>query len=70
MISKRPGGELASRPLHFIWLADCSGSMSIDGKIQASIVKSSPPCRYITTRLRAAESRHKCRASGRTYLND
>lgn len=31
----RPGGELAARPLHFIWLADCSGSMSVDGKIQA-----------------------------------
>ncbi len=25
---KRPGGELSSRPLHFIWIADCSGSMS------------------------------------------
>ena len=25
---KRPGGELASRPLHFIWVVDCSGSMS------------------------------------------
>ncbi len=24
---KRPGGELASRPLHFIWVVDCSGSM-------------------------------------------
>lgn len=23
----RPGGELAARPLHFIWLVDCSGSM-------------------------------------------
>ncbi|MFP4344469.1 MAG: vWA domain-containing protein [Anaerolineales bacterium] len=32
---KRPGGELASRPLHFIWIADCSGSMSQEGKIQA-----------------------------------
>jgi uncharacterized protein YegL len=32
---KRPGGELATRPLHFIWLCDCSGSMSVDGKIQA-----------------------------------
>jgi uncharacterized protein YegL len=31
----RPGGALATRPLHFIWLADCSGSMSQDGKIQA-----------------------------------
>jgi uncharacterized protein YegL len=24
----RPGRELATRPLHFIWLADCSSSMS------------------------------------------
>jgi len=32
---KRPGGELASRPLHFIWIADCSGSMGIDGKMEA-----------------------------------
>lgn len=24
---RRPGGELAARPLHFIWIADCSGSM-------------------------------------------
>jgi len=23
-----PGGELATRPLHFIWICDCSGSMS------------------------------------------
>lgn len=35
MISKRPGGELATRPLHFIWICDCSGSMSIDAKIQS-----------------------------------
>ncbi len=34
-MSKRPGGELATRPLHFIWIADCSGSMTTDGKIQA-----------------------------------
>jgi uncharacterized protein YegL len=34
-MKKRPGGEMGARPLHFIWLADCSGSMSIDGKIQA-----------------------------------
>lgn len=32
---KRPGGELATRPLHFIWICDCSGSMSTDGKIQS-----------------------------------
>jgi uncharacterized protein YegL len=32
---KRPGGELTTRPLHFVFMADCSGSMSIDGKIQS-----------------------------------
>ena len=32
---RRPGGRMASRPLHFIWLADASGSMRVDGKIQA-----------------------------------
>ena len=32
---KRPGGELATRPLHFIWMCDVSGSMSVEGKIQA-----------------------------------
>ncbi len=26
-VMKRPGGELASRPLHFFWIVDCSGSM-------------------------------------------
>ena len=34
-MKKRPGGELATRPLHFIWIADCSGSMYDKGKIQA-----------------------------------
>ena len=34
-MSRRPGGELASRPLHFIWICDCSGSMQEDGKIQS-----------------------------------
>lgn len=34
-MAKLPGGPLASRPLHFFWIADCSGSMSIEGKIQA-----------------------------------
>ncbi len=33
-MSKRPGGEIASRPLQFIWVADCSGSMKGE-KIQA-----------------------------------
>ena len=34
-MTMRPGGELSTRPLHFIWIADCSGSMAIDGKIQS-----------------------------------
>lgn len=35
MAPRRPGGRVASRPLHFIWLTDGSGSMRLDGKIQA-----------------------------------
>lgn len=35
MMKRRPGGVLATRPLHFIWVADCSGSMKVEGKIQA-----------------------------------
>lgn len=31
----RPGGEYAGRPLHIIWLLDCSGSMAEGGKIEA-----------------------------------
>lgn len=31
----RPGGRIARRPLHFFFLVDCSGSMNLDGKIQA-----------------------------------
>lgn len=34
-MSTRPGGAFSTRPLHFIWITDCSGSMSSDGKIQA-----------------------------------
>lgn len=34
-MAERPGSELATRPLHFILLADCSGSMATDGKMQA-----------------------------------
>jgi uncharacterized protein YegL len=33
-MNKLPGEALAKRPLHFIWIADCSGSMGQDGKIQ------------------------------------
>lgn len=34
-ITKRPGGELATRPLHFILICDCSGSMAGGGRIQS-----------------------------------
>ncbi len=34
-MAQRPGSVLARRPLHFVVLADCSGSMAADGKIQA-----------------------------------
>ncbi|HEY7838153.1 MAG TPA: hypothetical protein VIC54_06110 [Terriglobales bacterium] len=34
-MARRPGGELASRPLHFFWICDCSGSLQADGKIQS-----------------------------------
>lgn len=33
---KMPGaGRLSARPLHFIWILDCSGSMKANGKIEA-----------------------------------
>jgi len=31
-----PGGPIATRPLHFISILDCSGSMNEDGRIQAT----------------------------------
>lgn len=34
-MANRPGGAIMTRPMHFIWIADCSGSMAQDGKIQA-----------------------------------
>jgi uncharacterized protein YegL len=34
-MAQRPGGDYASRPLHMIWLLDCSGSMGEGGKIEA-----------------------------------
>ena len=30
---QRPGAALANRPLHFFYLCDCSGSMSVEGKM-------------------------------------
>ena len=34
-MANRPGGELAARPILFQWIVDCSGSMSINGKMEA-----------------------------------
>ncbi|MDW3220366.1 MAG: hypothetical protein R8F63_17290 [Acidimicrobiales bacterium] len=34
-MADRPGAQLATRPLHFFILADCSGSMAADGKMHA-----------------------------------
>src|SRR5271163_3056323 len=53
---RRPGGPLASRPLHFIWLADSSGSMRTGGKMAAlnKAVRESIP--YM--RLAARENPH------------
>lgn len=34
-MAERPGSALARRPLHFFVVADCSGSMAADGKMQA-----------------------------------
>ncbi|MCX5977600.1 MAG: VWA domain-containing protein [Coprothermobacterota bacterium] len=33
--TSRPGGPIAARELHFIWICDCSGSMDENGKIQS-----------------------------------
>lgn len=32
---RRPATTLTTRPLHFFWICDCSGSMSLNGKIQS-----------------------------------
>ena len=34
-MTERPGSRLAARPLHFFIVADCSGSMAADGKMQS-----------------------------------
>ncbi len=46
-VMKRPGGALASRPLHFIWIVDCSGSMSGEkiGTVNNAIQEAIPEMR-------------------------
>lgn len=48
-MSNRPGGELAARPLHFIWIVDCSGSMSGDKieSLNTAIKESIPSMRKV-----------------------
>jgi uncharacterized protein YegL len=46
----RLGGPLEARPLHFVWLLDCSGSMRLDGRIQAlntAVVETLPLMREV-----------------------
>ncbi|MCC8045064.1 MAG: VWA domain-containing protein [Clostridiales bacterium] len=52
---RRPGGELASRPLHFIWAVDCSGSMDGEkiGTVNYAIQSVLPEMRQV-----AAENPH------------
>lgn len=63
---KRPGGELASRPLHFFWVVDCSGSMygekigTVNHAIQSTIpemvdaAKDNPNAQLLVRTLKCA----------------
>ncbi len=59
-MSKLPGGALASLDfLHFVWIADCSGSMGLDGKIQAlnnAIREAIPHMQQVAPKTRT----HRC----------
>ncbi len=62
-MSKRPGGELAARPLHFFWICDNSGSMSIDGKIQSlnvAIREATPHMRQVADENPSAHVMVRC----------
>ena len=51
-MSFRPGARLASRPLHFFFVTDGSGSMATDGKVQAmnnAIREAIPHLREVAT---------------------
>ena len=63
-----PNVRLASRPLHFIYLCDCSGSMEAQGKIQslnqairqslpsmAAVARDNPEARVLVRALRFAD---------------
>ncbi|MBM7846529.1 vWA domain-containing protein [Herpetosiphon giganteus] len=44
-MSELPGGQLSNRIMHFFWICDCSGSMSLNGKIESlnSAIRESIP---------------------------
>lgn len=47
--NKRPGGELATRPLHFFWIVDCSGSMEGEkiGSLNYAVRQTIPDMRIV-----------------------
>jgi len=49
---RRPGGQVASRPLHFVWLIDGSGSMQAQGKMRAlnDAIRTAIPALQLTAR--------------------
>lgn len=57
-MANRPGGKLAARTLLFEWIADCSGSMSVNGKmdaVNASIRAALPEMRRAAQRNPSAD---------------
>ncbi|MEB3319539.1 MAG: VWA domain-containing protein [Cyanobium sp.] len=66
-----PDVKLASRPLHFIYLCDCSGSMAAQGKMQAlnqairqslpgmaNVARDNPEARVLVRAVRFADRAH------------
>jgi uncharacterized protein YegL len=66
-----PNVKLASRPLHFIYLCDCSGSMAAQGKMQAlnqairqslpgmaHVARDNPEARVLVRAVRFADRAH------------
>ncbi|MFN5160945.1 MAG: vWA domain-containing protein, partial [Cyanobacteriota bacterium] len=66
-----PNVRLANRPLHFIYLCDCSGSMQAQGKIQslnqairsslpgmAAVARENPEARVLVRAVRFADHAH------------
>lgn len=71
MIPSFPNVKLASRPLHFIYICDCSGSMAAQGKMQAlnqairqslpgmaNVARDNPEARILVRAIRFADRAH------------